>query len=163
MGEHSPMHGFYPVVPGIKMVRAVNAEYQLVLSTPQIDPSAVEFWLRINGMTQPSFYDELLYREDSQADLTNPALLARHAGQLRANGYDVGLVVSSDPEAILQVTEMGFPSLLFVNPAYRWGEYRPDHKRLPRPWQDIDDEVIRQRELKAKDPRLSEQEEEEKV
>jgi hypothetical protein len=70
----------------------------------------------------------------------------------------LSLVVSSDPEAVLQVSEAGFPSLFFVNPAYRWAEYRPDRKRLPKPWQDIDQEMTRQRELKATDSRLNEME-----
>jgi len=82
-------------------------------------------------------------------------LRLEQAAALRANGSDLGLVVSADPGTVLLVTEMGVPSLLFTNPSYRWSEYRPDKKRLPKPWEEIDQEVIRQKELKAKDPRLS--------
>ena len=158
LGEHSVIHGFHPIVHGVRLARALRSEYQLVLSSTAIDDQAVAFWLRINGMTQPAFYEDLLNREDRWMDLSDQALLARHAGQLRANGADVALVVSSDPEAVLRVTAAGFPSVFFVNPSYRWAEYRPDNKRLPKPWQDIDDEMTRQLELKAKDPRLNEME-----
>ena len=156
MGEHSTIHGFYPLVDGVRLARALRSEYQIVFSTIQADVASVEFWLKINGMGRPSFYEALSHREDP--DLSDPEVLERHASQLRSGGSDLNLVVSSDPEAVLQVSAAGFPALFFVNPTYRWAEYRPDHKRLPKPWQDIDDEMTRQRELKATDPRLTEME-----
>jgi hypothetical protein len=158
LGEHSNIHGFHPIGDGVKLAKALRSEYQLVLSSTAVDDQAVEHWLRINGMTTPGFYEGLFYQEDRWADLTEDSLMVRHAGQLRSNGANVSLVVSSNPEAVLLATEAGFPSLFFVNPSYRWAEYRPDNKRLPKPWQDIDDEMIRQRELKAVDPRLNEME-----
>jgi hypothetical protein len=158
MGEHSVIHGFHPIVDGVRLARALHSEYQLLLATSQADDHTVEHWLRINGMTRPGFYEGLMSREERWADLGNAPLLALQAGTLRAAGANVGLVVSSDPEAVLAVTEAGFPSLFFVNPTYRWAEYRPDRQRLPKPWQDIDDEMIRQAELKNTDPRLNEME-----
>jgi hypothetical protein len=157
LGEHSTLHGFHPIVDGIRLARALRSEYQLVLATSQADGDSVAFWLKINGMGQPSFYEALLYREDRWSDQDDPDLLATHAAQLRSNAADLNLVVSGDPHAVLNVSAAGFPTLFFVNPTYRWAEYRPDYKRLPKPWQDIDDEMIRQRELKATDPRLNEE------
>ena len=159
LGEHSPIHGFHPIVEGVRLAKALRSGYQMILSTTQSGPEAVEFWLRINGMLQPSFYEDLLYRRPPWGDLTDTELQAEHAHHLRGSGSDVGLVVSTDPEALLRVTQLGIPSILFVNPAYRWHEYRPDHKRLPRAWQEIEDEMTRQVELKATDPRLLEMEE----
>lgn len=156
LGEHSPIQGFYPIPDGVRLARALRSGYQVVFSTLQSDPTPVEFWLRINGMAQPSFYEQLVHRE--RLDVAED-IIAHHAQGLRSNGADVGLVISGDPEGILAVTELGFPSLLFVNPSYRWAEYRPDRKRLPKPWQDIDDEVTHQRVLKTTDPRLNETEE----
>ena len=78
-------------------------------------------------------------------------------------GYDIGLVVAADPETILQVTKAGMPAVMFINPAYRWAEYRPDKRKLPRSWQEIDAEVIRQKELRAGDPRLSDEEQVERI
>jgi hypothetical protein len=159
LGEHSHLHGFHPISGGVRLARALRSEYQLVFSTVQDDANSVEFWLRINGMVRPAFYDDLISRERAWADLDDPELQARQAQFLRANGHDLGLVVSSDPQTILACTEQGLPSLFFVNPTYRWAEYRPDHKRLPRAWQVIEDEMTRQAELKATDPRLNEMEE----
>jgi hypothetical protein len=158
LGEHSTIHGFHPIVDGVRLARALRSEYQLVLGTTQADVDSVEFWLRINGMTKPGFYEALLGREARWADLSDQDLLLRHASQLRASGADLALVVSSEPPSLLLTTMAGFPSLFFINPSYRWGEYRPDRKRLPKPWQDIDDEMTRQAELKATDPRLNEME-----
>jgi hypothetical protein len=158
LGERSTLHGFHPIVDGIRLARALRSEYQLVLATTQADDSSVEFWLKINGMGRPSFYESLSYRESRWADLSDPDLLGEQAAQLRSSGADLNLVVSSDPLAVLGATGAGFPALFFVDPTYRWAEYRPDRKRLPKPWQDIDDEMTRQLELKNTDPRLNEME-----
>jgi len=159
LGEHSTLNGFHPIPDGVRLAKALQGGYRMVLSTVQPDTDSVQFWLRINGMVQPNFYEELLSRRPPWSDLDDPSLQAEHAYHLRTTGSDVRLVVSSDPETILKVTEMGIPSVFFINPDYRWAEYRPDKKRLPRAWQDIEDEMTRQVELKATDPRLLEMEE----
>jgi|SRR6516165_5977026 len=158
LGEHSVIHGFYPVPDGVKLAHALRSGYRLVFGTVQGDQGSVEHWLHINGMTQPHFYSDLLVREARWTDLSEPMLRAEQAAHLRRAGADLGLVVSADPATILLVSEMGVPGLLFTNPSYRWGEYRPDRKRLPKPWQDIDDEMTRQMELRADDSRLKEYE-----
>lgn len=158
LGDHSPIHGFYPIPDGVKLAHALRSGYQVVLGTTQTDHRSTEHWLHINGMTKPGFYIELLYRNQAWFDLNPPKLRAEQASHLRSSGHDLGLVVSSDPSTILQVSELGIPALLFTNPAYRWAEYRPDRKRLPREWQKIDDEMVRQLELRASDPRLSDEE-----
>ena len=158
LGEHSVIHGFYPIPDGVKLAHALRTGYRLVLGTSQPGAGAVEHWLHINGMMKPAFYVDLLDRRPLWADLSDWQLRAEQAAALRREGHDLGLVVSSDPQTILKVTEMGIPALLFTNPSYRWAEYRPDKKRLPREWQEIDDEMTRQMELKASDPRLSDEE-----
>jgi hypothetical protein len=160
LGEHSTIHGFHPIPEGVRLAHALRSGYRLILGTTQADEASVEHWLLINGMTRPNFYEDLMYRRVPFTDVEDATLQAHYARQLRAAGGDVGLVVAADPEIVLRATEMGFPTLFFVNPGYRWGEYRPDRKRLPRAWQDIDDEMVRQRELRATDPRLNEMEEE---
>lgn len=160
LGEYSTIQGFYPVPEGVRLAHALRQGYRIILGTTQADEASVEHWLLINGMTRPNFYEDLMCRRAPFTDVEDATLHAHYARQLRSGGTDVGLVVSADPQVVLKATEMGFPCLLFVNPGYRWGEYRPDRKRLPRPWQDIDDEVTRQRELRATDPRLNEFEEE---
>lgn len=163
LGESSVIHGFYPVVDGVKLAHALRSGYRLVFSSLQADAGAVEHWLHINGMTQPHFYESLLVRDSRWTDLSDSMLRAEHAAHLRRTGADLGLVVSGDPAAILMVSQVGVPALLFTNPSYRWGDYRPDHKRLPRAWQEIDDEMVRQMELRAGDPRLSDEEQVERI
>jgi hypothetical protein len=161
LGEHSVAHGFYPIPDGIRLAHALRSGYRLVLGTVQQDPGPVEHWLLVNGMHKPGFYGELLYRQFSDSD--DATLQAEHAASLRAQGAEVDLVVSGDPETILQVTQQGIPAILFTNPAYRWAQYRPDRKKLPRAWQDIDAEIVHQRELQAMDPRLSDEEQVERI
>jgi hypothetical protein len=158
LGEHSTIHGFQPIVDGVRLAKALHSGYQILFATTQKDDHSVEFWLRINGMSRPSFYESLSHREDQWVDLSESDLLVRQASEIRSNAFDLNLVISADPEAVLGASAAGFPCLFYVNPTYRWAEYRPDRKRLPKPWQDIDDEMLRQRELKATDPRLNEME-----
>jgi hypothetical protein len=158
LGESSVIHGFYPIPDGVKLAHALRSGYRLHFSSVQAGAEAVEHWLLINGMSQPAFYENLIVRDSRWTDLSDSMLRAEHAAHLRRTGVDLGLVVSGDPATILLVSEMGVPALLFTNPTYRWGEYRPDKKRMPKPWQDIDDEMVRQMELKAGDPRLREYE-----
>lgn len=162
LGESSVIHGFYPIREGVRLAHALRSGYRIALGTVQADADSVEHWLHINGMVKPSFYDNLMYREARWADLSDPELLAAQALKMRAAG-DLDLVVSSDAESVLHATEMGIPTIFFVNPSYRWAEYRPDKKKLPVPWQKIEDETIRQMELRAGDPRLSEEEEVERI
>lgn len=163
LGEFSTLHGFYPIPDGVKLAHALRSGYRLVLGTTRTDPDSMEHWLLVNGITRPHFYADLLWRQPGWGDLEDHILRAEFAGVLRSNGSDLGLVVSDDPATILLVTEMGIPALLFTNPSYRWAEYRPDKKRLPRAWAEIDQEVVRQKELKAKDPRLSDIEQVERI
>lgn len=155
LGDYSTLHGFYPIPEGVRLAHALQSGYRLVLGTTRSDSDATEHWLLVNGITRPAFYADLLWRQPGWGDLEDAVLRAEFAAVLRGNGADLALVVSSDPATILLVTEMGVPALLFTNPSYRWAEYRPDKKRLPKSWEKIDQEVIRQKELKANDPRLS--------
>jgi hypothetical protein len=163
LGEHSTLHGFAPITEGVRLVHALHSGYQLIFGTTQVDHRSVEHWLHINGLTRPGVYLGLLFRKPEWLDLSDAVLRAEQASSLRAQGHDLGLVVSSDPASVLLVTEMGIPALLFTNPSYRWAEYRPDRKRLPREWQQIDDEIVRQLELRASDPRLSDEEPVERI
>jgi len=158
LGDYSTLHGFYPIPDGVKLAHTLRTGYQVSLATTRYDDASVEHWLRINGMVSPAFYDGLMYRKPEWADLSDAELRAEQATELRRAGADVGFVVSGDPDTILRITELGIPALLFTNPSYRWAEYRPDKKRLPKPWEQIDEEVVRQKELRANDPRLSDME-----
>lgn len=161
LGEHSVIHGFHPIPDGIRLAHSLRAGYRLVLGTvsPQVEP--VEHWLLINGMSRPSFYEDLRYRQFTDAD--EATVQADHAKMLRSQGFAIDLVVSADPETILQVTQAGIPAVMWINPSYRWAEFRPDRRKLPRAWQEIDAEVIRQKELRASDPRLSDEEQVERI
>jgi hypothetical protein len=158
LGDHSTLAGFYPIPDGVKLAHALRTGYNLTFGTVSLDQHATEHWLLVNGMTSPAFYTRLLVREPEWADMSDSVVRAEQASYLRREGHDLGLIVSADPATVLIVTELGVPALLFTNPSYRWAEYRPDKKRLPRPWEQIDEEITRQRELKATDPRLFEQE-----
>src|SRR5215831_8021633 len=116
LGEHSVIHGFHPIPDGIRLAHALRSGYRLILGTYMDHVETQEHWLLINGMSKPHFYADLVYRRPPLIDLDNSRLQAWHAKQLRGVGTEVDLVVSADPETILQVTEWGFPSLFFVNP-----------------------------------------------
>jgi hypothetical protein len=156
LGEDSVIHGFHPIVEGLRLVRAFKGGYEIMLSSVQADFDSVEFWLKVNGLAAQYSYEELRYRERRWMSLTDPQVRAAHLHEGRALGWDIGLCVTGDPEAALEATEMGVLALLFAHPSYHWSTFRPDKKRLPREWQALEDEVTRQKELHATDPRLTE-------
>jgi hypothetical protein len=160
LGEHDVFQGFHPLLEGMHLAKALKSQYQVHFATIQADVDSVETWLMMNGMTKPQFYEELIGRDRQWTDLDESALRAEQARNLRSRGYTIGFFVSADPEAVLQATASGIPAMLFVHPSYHWAEYRPDRRRLPKQWQQIEDEVSRQRVLKATDPRLVSVEEE---
>jgi hypothetical protein len=154
LGEHDPLHGFSPLIEGVRFAHTLRGMYRLMLTTVQEDAVPVEYWLKLNGMIEVHFYEELVSRDHAAADLSDTLVRALQVTSIRARGYDIGLFVSADPAAVLMAVEAGIPSLFYAHPSYGWAGFRPDKRRLPTPWQDIEDEVTRQRELKATDPRM---------
>lgn len=155
LGNEDVVHGFYPLTDGIKLARALKSQYQVVLTTTRDDSRKIEGWLTLVGMTKPQHYEELVCRERQWSDLSEPVLQVEQVRTLRSRGFDIGMLVSSDPMAVLQATAVGVRSLLYASPAYHWEEFRPDYRRVPREWQQIEDELVRQKELRATDPRLT--------
>jgi hypothetical protein len=156
LGEDSPIHGFYPVVDGFRLLHALRGGYEVMLSSVQADMDSVEHWLMVNGIVAQHHYEELRFKERRWMDLNDPQVRSAHLHESRALGWDLGLFVTADPEAALDATEMGVISLFFAHPSYNWAHFRPDRTKLPRQWEQLEGEVMRQRELKATDPRLME-------
>ena len=156
LGEDSVIHGFYPIVEGVRLLHGLRGGYEIYLSSIQADMDSVEHWLMVNGIVAQHHYEELRFRERRWDDLRDSQVRTAHLHESRALGWDIGLFITADPEAALDATEMGVISLFFAHPSYNWAHFRPDKTRLPRPWQRLEDEVTRQRELKATDPRLQE-------
>jgi hypothetical protein len=154
LGEDSVIHGFYPIVDGLRLFHAFRGGYQIMLSSVQADSDGVEHWLMVNGLVRQHHYDELRFKERRWNDFSDSQVRSAHLHESRALGADVGLFVTADPEAALDATEMGVISLFFAHPSYHWSTFRPDRTRLPREWQQLENEVTRQRELRATDPRL---------
>src|SRR5262249_25003242 len=86
LGDHSPIHGFYPIPDGVKLAHALRSGYQVILGTTQADQRTTEHWLHINGMTRPGFYVELLHRNQAWFDLKPSNLRAEQASYLRSSG-----------------------------------------------------------------------------
>jgi len=156
LGEDSVIHGFYPITDGLRLLHALRGGYEVMLSSVQADSDTVEFWLKVNGIVAQHHYEELRFRERRWNDLSDAQVRIAHVHESRALGWDLGLFVTADPEAALDATEMGVISLFFAHPSYNWAHFRPDKTKLPRQWEQLQTEVIRQRELHATDPRLME-------
>jgi hypothetical protein len=157
LGDKDGAHGFFPLVEGMRLCRALKAQYRLALLTVERTEEAVTQWLQLNGMTIPASYDELVVRDVTQDSLSEAGVRVEQVRRQRSRGFDVRLFVSADPEAVLRCTAGGVPGLFYAHPSFGWEGFRPDRRRLPKPWQDIEDEVTAQRLLRANDPRLSEE------
>src|SRR5262252_6282808 len=88
LGEYSPIHGFFPIIEGVRLAHALRSGYRIILGTSQATEEAVEHWLLINGMSRPNFYEDLMCRRAPQIDVDSSSLQAQFAHQLRSAGVD---------------------------------------------------------------------------
>lgn len=160
LGNDDQARGFHPSPEGLRLLGSLRAGYKVVLSSLKGNLEAVEHWLRLNGIAQGQLYETIALRDYIWSDESDVGLRIVHYTDLRARGYDVSLVVDSNPEAIARAVHLGFTGLLWASPIYYRPEFAPDKNDTPRPWGEIEREVERQLELHRTDPRLVEPDDE---
>lgn len=138
-----------PLQAGKALYEALSTVWRLSLITAESDRSTVEHFLAVEGLVKHA----LVAVRPSHVENDLVAATMHHLGQQRSEGT-VGLVVTPSPSVAAQVMGAGVTALLFVPPNYARPEFRPDHERQPRQWDDIEAEITRQRALKARDSRL---------
>lgn len=139
-----------PIEEGHRLYYALATQWRVMMITAERDPDPVETWLRREGFRD--FAGLAALGPQERSDSLKMATL-HHIRKQRAHGH-VGLLVTSSPPAAAASMRMGVPALLFASPTYLRPEFRPDHDRTPRPWDEIQEEVDAQEEMHKRDARL---------
>jgi hypothetical protein len=136
-----------PILPGIQMVGALSSWNKITFIT-EMNKAEAEQWVNINKIFD---YDNLI---DSSIGLVDEDLKQRQLKMARANG-SVELFITANPKLWAISFDLGIPSVLFGVPSYTRPEFRPDAPKKVRAWNDIEEAVKKQNELRTKDARLN--------
>jgi hypothetical protein len=136
-----------PILPGIQMVGALSSWNKITFIT-EMNSAEAEQWVNINKIFD---YDNLI---DSSIGLVDEDLKQRQLKMARANG-SVELFITANPKLWAISFDLGIPSVLFGVPSYTRPEFRPDAPKKVRAWNDIEEAVKKQNELRTKDARLN--------
>lgn len=131
-----------PIPEGIALYVALQNTHKIVLVADTLDAETVAHWLKVERLKE---HTKVLVGG------TRP----RQIEALRAADSPVTLLVDADPHNVARALATGVTGLLFAAPKY----LRPEHMPVPgevRPWSEIADEMDRQAQMRADDPRLGE-------
>ena len=121
-----------PIPEGIKLFRILAEHHRIVFSS-DMDPDKTEHWLRGNLIIgHAGVYDNKTFFEGQDLRL-------RHLDVARASGK-VEMFIDADADYCAVALAMGIPTLLFAVPKF------VRTTRTVKPWEDLKNEVNRQRE-----------------
>lgn len=125
-----------PIHEGLKLYRVLTTSYRTVIATDGTKEEA-EHWLRGNMIVG---YADII---DNTSAFQGQDLRMRQLGIVRTLGI-VELFVDSDVDRCKTAYTNGVTSLLFASPKF------VRTKRQVKPWDELKDEVEKQKELRAK-------------
>lgn len=128
------------IIPeGIDLYKGLASVGQVVLVLHGEDAEETTAWLELHGLARHAWVS---------------AAGALAAGELRREGYDLGMIVVAEPEEALYHITHGLNTLLFTHARYAQPSWRPDTRKGVQPWQAIVEETAKQAAMKAADERL---------
>lgn len=121
-----------PIPEGIKLFRILAEHYRIILSS-DMDSKKTEHWLRSNMIVgYGEIYDDKTFFEGQERRL-------RHIDVAKAKGK-VELFIDSDSDYCAYALSLGIPTMMFASPRFT------RTNRVVKPWQDLQDEVDRQKD-----------------
>jgi len=136
-----------PIATGVIMVGTLSSWNQVTLMGAAPKPE-IQHWLDTNKIVD---FDNLI---DSSVHLEGEELAERQINVARAKGA-IDLFITNNPKAWAYAFNMGISSVMFAVPKYTRVEFRPDAPKAVRSWNDIEEAVNKQNELRTKDARLN--------
>lgn len=140
-----------PIPAGILMI-AQLAAYNSITFMTELTRAQAEQWINVNKVVD---YDNLL---DSSVGLVGEELSPRQMMVARSKG-NIDLFVTNNPTNWAKAFEQGIPSIMFGVPSYTRLEFRPDAPKKVRAWNDIENEIRKQNELRTQDKRITKHDE----
>lgn len=129
-----------PINEGLTFYRAlIETKHRVILLTESLSKPAIE-WLRhqrAEGFVK-------IYGIDP-ADLEQGTLL-RTLARVRHTGR-VDLLIDPDPGRCAKAFAAGYTVMPLLSPSFARPHWRPDYESTPRPWEELDAEVQRQRQI----------------
>jgi hypothetical protein len=104
-------------------------------------------WLDINKVVD---YDLII---DNSVYLVDENPQERQINFARARG-GIDLFITGNPKLWAYAFDMGIPSVMFGVPSYTRVEFRPDAPKKVRAWNDIEQAIEKQNEMRTQDARL---------
>lgn len=134
--------GDAPITEGVGLYKALSGlDHRLMLVTVH-DRTELREWLRHQQLR-----GHIHFNRANPLDVEQHTLL-RTLAEIRATG-PVDLYIDADPGRCAAAFAHGYTVVPFLVPAFARPNWRPDWTGTPRPWQELDAEVRRQRELAA--------------
>lgn len=135
-----------PISTGVIMVGSLSAWNQVTFMSSSNEAETTQ-WLNINKIVD---FDRII---DSSAHLEGESLSERQINVARSRG-PIDLFVTNNPKTWAYAFNMGIPSVMFGVPSYTRTEFRPDAPKRVRAWNDIEEAINKQNELRTNDARL---------
>jgi hypothetical protein len=135
-----------PIPIGVIMVGSLSS-WNVVTFMGSQPETEIKYWLDVNKIVD---FDKIL---DSSVHLEGEVLAERQVNVARARG-PIDLFITNNPKMWAHAFNMGIPSVMFGVPSYTRVEFRPDAPKSIRSWNDIENSIDKQNELRTKDARL---------
>jgi hypothetical protein len=132
-----------PSVEGRRLWNLLFQQYNgsiLLIADDRDDKEHLEHWLKSGGF-KPSMID---YAVDN-----TPRSKVQRAAQLRNAFGNLHWFVDIDPYSAQLALEEGLPTLITVTPSVPRAEWRDDREDKRLPWDDLVEEIDRQRIMRA--------------
>lgn len=136
-----------PIGTGLLMVGTLSVYNDLTFMSSVSEAETIR-WLDENKVVD---YDRVI---GNAIDLVDEDLPHRQIRFARSRG-PVDLFITNDPSLWAFAFDMGIPAVMFGVPSYTRPEFRPDAPKERRKWNDIEEAVKKQNELRTQDARLS--------
>lgn len=138
---------------GRRLYHGLAATYNVVLVSHESDKAHLKEWLAVEG------FDKHAHIEWLPSEGVTPNYWHETVNRLKARyGYPVEYAVITDPRVAARLLGYGYNVLLVANAAYAVPEWHPDTKPGVRAWQELTQEIDRQRQLRAADKRMEDHE-----
>jgi hypothetical protein len=144
-----------PINDAIFLYEGLRRHWKIALFSVEFEHEEAARWLKINGFTG---YDKLecitlLPNNPERSSISAMSVTTAY----RANGWEVGPLLTADPLVAKSVLQLGIPVWMLAHPAYIRPQHRPDAVSTPRAWDILTEEIELQREMKSTDSRLEDE------
>jgi hypothetical protein len=136
-----------PIPIGVVMASTLTAFNRLTYLSSSTKEET-EYWLNIHKIVD---FDNIV---DKAVELEGEDLVERQIKHARSRG-PVDLFITGNPHHWAFAFDLGIASSMFAMPSYTRPEFRPDAPSRVRAWNDIEEAIERQNEVRTKDLRLT--------